>query len=512
MFIGMCITLENRREKGPNMFMSFNSCLKLYWILLCLCSPMAVFTQSVSPFSYGLREATSPVETYRVLLKTHQEALKNHCQVDYSGIHELYIEIPEDGVSIPLGGSVDFKGIKLYVSNKAKDMYLFSLQQTLMPLNLSKEEFVSGKYLNHIEFRDGLTMLVIQDENLWVNNRKGYNYGATRKDVILVKQRKAQNIPVSSYNTEKSKPIFYYCKTSGNEKLIENLNFIRTADCSFKTYCVRIENQNHVTVRNIKIKTPDSNLYGDVAITVNNSTNTKLENINIEGTYSQLKTFGYGVFLNNVWNTQIIGMKASAQWGVFGNNNVNCVQLKDCKINRFDIHCYGRDVYMENCRLFDLYNQYSSVYGIVYHKNCIFDQTIPCLIEASYNAYTPFDLVFDRCTFKMSSQKNTIVSLYGLSDEKNSRPELIKKCLPNVYMKRCKLVPLNSMKTWHIFQLRWNCKLSEKLSYCSILEIEHLDIYGNNIEFSPFNVNVSTENKLDCRFKHWKVICDSLNY
>ena len=471
-----------------------------------------LFSQSVSPFSYGLRNAKSPVETYRVLLKTHQEALKNHCQVDYSGIGELHIEIPKDGVSIPLGGSVDFKGIKLYVSNKAKDIYLFSLQQTLMPLNLSKDEFVSGRYLNHSKFSDGLSMLVIQDKNLWVNNRVGYSYGATRKDLVLVKQGMALNIPVAPYDTERSQPIFYYCKTSEDEKVIENLDFIRTADCCFKTYCARIENQNHVTLRNIKIKTPDSDLYGDAAITVNNSANTKLENINIEGTYSQLKTYGYGVMFNNVWNTQIIGMKACAKWGVFGTNNVNQVQLEDCDINRFDIHCYGRDVYMENCRFIGLYNQYSSVYGTVYHKNCIFDQAIPCLIEGSYNAYTPFDLIFDRCTFKMSAQKNTIVSMHGLSDEKNSRPELTKKCIPNVYLKRCKLLALESLKNWRIFELRWNCKLTERVGYCSDIDIRRLHVYGNDVEFSLFNVNVSTENKLDCQFKRWKVIRDSLKY
>ena len=471
-------------------------------ILVLLCVSLPLLSQSISPLSLGLNECQTPTDRYRVLLRTHQEALAHNTQVDYSGIFELHIEIPKDAVSIPLSQNTDFKGLKLYVTNRNKDLYLFTLEQRLLPIDISKDEFVSGSCLQRPEFKQNLNLLVIEDQTLWVNNRKGYSYGATRKDLILINHGVAENTPVATYETEVSNPKFYFCTTTREEKLIENLHFVRSEDSSFKTFLVKVSNENHVTIRNINIHTPASELFADVAIAVYNSANTLLDNVRINGTYSQNRKYGYGVFLNNVWNTKILRMNASANWGIFGNNNVNTVYLKDCAVNRFDIHCYGRDVFFDNCQISGMYNQYSSVYGTIYHKNCTFNQAIPCLIESSYNAYTPFELVFEKCTFKFSSEKNTVVSIMGLSDELNSRPELTKKCFPNVVMNRCNLDFFGNVKDWFIFKT--NHKLFTPIGYCSDIRIDRLNIRGEKPRFSIFNLNIPTEKKVNCRFTKWK--------
>ena len=80
---------------------------------------------------------------------------------------------------------------------------------------------------------------------------------------------------------------------------------------------------------------------------------------------------------------------------MFGNNNVNKAMLQNCDINRFDIHCYGKDVSFEKCSFVDFYNQFSSVYCELYFRSCTFTSFFPILMEYSYNAYTGFDLVFD---------------------------------------------------------------------------------------------------------------------
>lgn len=478
--------------------------LKKYiaFVILFIYPLVPLFSQSISPFSLGLADCRTPVERYRVLLRAHQEAVSSKIQVDYTGISELHIEIPKDAVPIPLSQNTDFKGLKLYVTNKSKDLYLFSLEQKISPIDISKDEFISGRYLHRPELMHGCNLLVMEDQTLWVKNRKGYSYGATRKDLILINHGVAMNTPVATYETKVSNPKFYFCKTTKEEKLIENLHFYRSADSSFKTFLVKVSNENHVTIRNINIHTPTSELYADVAITVHNSANTLLDNVRIVGTYSQKRKYGYGVFFNNVWNTKILRMNASANWGIFGNNNVNTVYLKDCVINRFDIHCYGRDVFFDNCQISGMYNQYSSVYGTIYHKNCTFNQAIPCLIESSYNAYTPFELVFEKCTFKFSAEKNTIVSMMGLSDEQNSRPELTKKCLPNVVMNRCHLDFSGDVKDWFIFKT--NHKLSTPIGYCSDIRIHRLTIRGEKPRFSIFNLNILTEKKVNCRFTKWK--------
>lgn len=470
-------------------------------IVFLYCS-LPLLSQSISPFSFGLNECKSPVERYRVLLRTHQEALDKNIQVDYTGISELHIEIPVDAIPIPLGQNTDFNGLNLYVTNTHKNLFLFTLEQRVQPIDITKDEFVSGRYLHRPEFSRGYSLLVIEDQSLWVNNRKGYDYGATRKDLILIDHGVAVNTPVASYETKVSNPKFYFCKTTGEEKVFKNLHFFRSKDSSFKTFLLKISNGNSVTIRNVDIYTPISNMFGDGAITIHNSANLLLDNVNIKGTYSQKRLYGYGVSFNNVWNSKVFRMEAAANWGIFGNYNVNKVYLKDCAVNRFDIHCYGRDVHFDNCQFSEMYNQYSSVYGTIYHKKCTFDQSIPCLIETSFNAYTPFDLVFEQCTFKLSSEKNSVVSIMGLSDEKNSRPELAKKCFPNVVMNRCNIEFSGRVKDWHIFKT--NKKLSKPIGYCSDIRVHRLNIRGEKPRFSTFNLDVPIENKLNCRFTKWK--------
>ena len=219
--------------------------------------------------------------------------------------------------------------------------------------------------------------------------------------------------------------------------MFKNLKFVRTDKSKHKTFLLAVENQANVELSNIHIITPESNKNDDAAIQITNSAMVELNDITIEGTYSQKNKWGYGVKLDNIYDLRIDRMYARANWGVFGTNNINKATLRNCDINRFDIHCYGRDVRCYNCKFTDLYNQFSSVYGDVYFENCTFTNFIPMLIESSYNAYTPFDLTFKSCTFNLTASKNYLMTLSGLEAAHNSRPELSRKALPNITIKNC---------------------------------------------------------------------------
>ena len=78
----------------------------------------------------------------------------------------------------------------------------------------------------------------------------------------------------------------------------------RTAKSTYKTLCLKIENSNDIEVNNIYVYTPSSKLYGDAILTFNNCTNLKLNDIHIYGTYSQSSKFGYGINMNNVYNSK----------------------------------------------------------------------------------------------------------------------------------------------------------------------------------------------------------------
>lgn len=202
-----------------------------------------------------------------------------------------------------------------------------------------------------------------------------------------------------------------------------------------KTMLTRVEYQNNVLIDNITINTPqNTDLYGDYVIRVYNSTNVTVRDVNINGTYSQTNQFGYGMNMLNDWNTHIIRLNATGKWGVFGTNNMNKVTLEDCNLNRFDIHCYGKDITIKDCTFNNMYNQFSSIYGTIRYENCYFKEHTPYLNETSYNSFTPFTLVMKNCVWEVSSYgiPEALCVMGGLTGEYNERLELNKRAYPNV--------------------------------------------------------------------------------
>ena len=389
------------------------------------------------------------------------------------------------------------------MTNHSKDFPLFTLHQNIKRIEVTKDDFNANRFESYSDLRQEMCLLVVHDVSPWVKERNGYNYPHIRRDVLLLKDGHSKNSVIYSYRSKESKPIFFYTYVSDVEKIVQNLTFVRNENSTYKTFCISLMNHNLVTLRNIHIHTPKSSLYADAAISVENCTNIKLDYLQIDGTYSNVNQYGYGVSLNNVWNIFISNMFARASWGVFGNNNINVAYLQNCDINRFDIHCYGKNIEFENCRITGLYNQYSSIFGSIRHRNCIFDNATPCLIEGSYNAYTPFDLIFENCIFRLNKTKNSIVSLFALSNLKNQRAELSQKSLPNVFMKRCCIQCSLPLKEWYVFSANKEIEDLDTIEYLSKIYIDHLNLSSDEVEFKPFNINLKTRKPLKLRFKRW---------
>ena len=98
---------------------------------------------------------------------------------------------------------------------------------------------------------------------------------------------------------------------------------------------VVVSGVNDVRIQNVKLFTPENNLYGDRSLSITDCTNVMLSDVFLDGTYSQPDHFGYGVSLNNIWNFKAIRMYGKADWGIFGSNDVNTVSIEDSRINRF---------------------------------------------------------------------------------------------------------------------------------------------------------------------------------
>ncbi len=404
-------------------------------LLVVVGQSMLAQAKVISPLQFGLDEAKSGEERFEVLMRTHEEAVREKAGVSYQGISSIEVVIPAEAKSIPLTDHTDFAGVTLRVRNNQKTLCLFRLTQSATDMAITGKEVDGGNLRKRMELAHGLYLVDVTDETPWVGNREGFTYGAIRHDMLVVKDGKALNGPVASYSTPSSKPKATYCAVTPHEKVFCNLTFNRDAASTQKTYLVGMDHQYHVRLSNIVVNTPsDDVMYGDACIQLNYCAKVMLDHITVNGTYSQKGQYGYGINLNAIYDLKVNRMYARARWGVFGTNNLHQVLLTDCDINRFDIHCYGRDVASERCHFSLLYNQFSSVFGTVSFTDCTFTDFRPVLFEYSYNAYTYFKLSFSDCIFNATHSQNYII--YGgdalQHEEKNSRPELSRKFLPDI--------------------------------------------------------------------------------
>ena len=467
----------------------------------------------ISPLDYGLKAAKTGEERYDVLQRTHQEAERLGVGVSYAGIKKIQLAIPKNAKSLPITHYSDFAGVTFLVENKQKNIYLFAISAELKPVDVRGVDIDNGDFTKYDVLKSGEKLLIINDQTPWVKQRAGHDYGATRKEVMLLKNGKSGNGPVKSYCTPTTKPAGQYCDVTGAKKIVfRNITFNRSAGSTFKTYLVRISNHYDVELSNITINTPDSpGMYGDRAIRIENSTKISLVDVTINGTYSRGsdgeygKKYGYGISLENVYDFNARNLYARANWGVFGNNNVQLVHLEDCDINRFDIHCYGKDIYCKNVNFVGLYNQYASVYGTIQYDKCIFTDFTPVLNGGSYNAYVEHEVVFNDCVFNAPPKKNFLIWIGNVKDAINPRYELTEKYLPNVRIKNMVVNMTGGTGDFFVFYGK------KKVEGATHVGLSNITIDGLTINSSGgkpvkqmmlSNIEIGTRTPVDCQIKN----------
>jgi len=493
----------------------------LFTVFFCLVSGTSVFAQqdipvdtiiTISPLDFGLTEAENAFERYNILYNTHMEALKTGANVSYKGIDTLIIAISEESRPIPLTRHNDFSDVLIIVKNNSKTQYLFEMvDKEWQELPTEAAIVDSGDFKSVHQIDSGMYQVVLEDEHRWVDKRKGHNYGAYRRDILLVKDGQALNRPIAPYSTDSTLLKAKFHATDDEQKTVANLTILRYTSSVYKTYCFNFSGINNLRVSNIKIKTPATkNLYGDAAINIENCTNVLFEDIDINGTYSRTNYYGYGIQMNNVWKSKFTRLTARANWGVFGTNNLSNTTLLNCNINRFDIHCYGRDVYIYNCKFNGLYNQFSSLYGELLFEGCRFNKSLPVLIETTYNAYTPFDLTFRKCTFNADASHCTLVSIGSVDNNVNNRPELAKKCWPNVTINNMTVNLDKKTSKVVLFQPTGAVAPNVSVGYISNININGLKfVYADTSQLADFIISsspVSSKKSINYNLKSIQLI------
>ena len=428
--------------------------IKTIVLLMLICAQNPSVMAQISPFDYGLREAASDTDRYWALYNAHAEALARNLPVSYEGIDTLEIELPADFKSIPLGPHTDFGGLVLYVTNHARHGSLFSMTNRQKEFTLAKHRVEIGDFRMIPELSTGDKLLALNDKNPWTE-RIGYGYRVFRQDLIWVHDGKGMNKPIAPWNTDSTQLSASYYDVDTSQKVFRNLTLHRRENCTFRTECLHLKGQFNVLVENVHVTTPKSKMIADGVFNVSSSARITFRDVTVDGTYSgygRWRDYGYAFALNNLWDTKFEHVTADGNWGVFGTNYLSNTTLIDCDINRFDIHCYGRDALLKHCTLRQRQTQFSSMYGTVTFDSCRFVDCIPVRIRSSYNAYTPFDIEMRDCTFELTRRHHSLVNVMLLDTAANSRPELNRKCWPNLSVTNMTVIVPGTVRSLDLYE------------------------------------------------------------
>lgn len=460
----------------------------------------AICCDTISPLNLGMSNARTDVDRYFILYKTHLQAKQEKKTVSYKGIDSLDIEVPKGAKPIPLSDCTDFAGVKIKVLNNSENTFLFEVLCSSHEVKISPNIMDSGDFQEYPQLKDGVKLLCLGDNNPWIEHREQDGMAAPKRDIIVLKDGIAQNKPVMPYtDSTTTRPFAYYFDANPSLKVFKNLVFIRDKRSQYKTWLVQLNGVYNMLFYNLNIITPqDETSYGDKIFQINHCANVVMRDVLINGTYSQRMKFGYGININFATDLKFFHVVSqNTKWGVFCTNCTNNSYLKDCKINRYDVHCYGKDITIEDCVFIDLALPISSVYGKISYKNCTFFECEPITIRDNYYAYVPFDLELVDCKYYASNKSNCIFNAGNMNHGIQLRKELCEQCFPNIKIERLHIIPVNnSLSEFYLFKIKE--KDNAPIGYIKDIRISKLSIDGN-IPFRLSNKTLKCSNKVNLR-------------
>ncbi len=478
-------------------------------ISFCVLALMSVPQQTIPKLSledYGWSKAKTGEQRATVIYRAQRAAVNEGGVVDYSGLTEIDLEITEKFKTIPLTGRDDFSGITFNVTNKAQNTYLFSRSNRSVRVNVPKNLLDGDDFTSVPELAKGEVLLIIEDQNLWVDNRAGREYGHTRKDILLIKDGKSQNKVIAPYDNEESSPKCSYVRLDDDAAgYVRNFTLNRMSGSTKITDCIKIQGQCHFTIKGVTINTPESKLTQDRALRVQDCADITFEDVVINGSYSTTTRYGYGININNAWNVLLHRVKGSGTWGVMGTHNLSNARLVDCDMNRFDIHCYGRDYSLTDCRITGWFSGGSSVFGNIRYERCVFTNTIPLEYGRSYKTSVGAEVLFKDCIFNVTKNRNAVFSSQIFKYGVNERKGLTQRCLPNITIQGMTINVPKGVDKVYVYDIPGVQQEKKTVGYIGKIVIEDLRIVcedeGQNLSFllSSSAVPMDAELKVEIR-------------
>ena len=404
-----------------------------------------------------------------------------------SGNDTIYFRLTDSSSAIRLKPRhIDFSNWKFKVTNeKSARVSFFDMEKRNIDnqprllysdIHITKSDIDTGNFRHIPELAHGKKLLKVDDLKEWTHRSAlgAEESNFMREDIFLIEDGIAINKPIAPYDTPTTAIKYEYCDVADEQPIVmENLTFLRDPDSREVFGLINLAWQNDVTFRNIHIgfyKAPTSvyPISKDTVFNIYYSTNVTFEDITVDQTFSKPRESGYAFYMQALYNITFRNCTAFGNWGVIGSFDLNRVYLSNCRLNRFDIHCYGRDVRCTNCTFENTltyvnnqgvlvdnpnrYNQFSSFYGTLHYQKCTFNNFYPVLLEPSYHTYTGFDIVMEDCA--MTPNPVSAIVLAGFLERGGKRrSEFHKTCWPNIHIIKANMINLTSDKILYLFYL-----------------------------------------------------------
>ncbi len=385
----------------------------------------------------------------------------------------------------------DFNNAKIYAHSLSISRYLFTVDYASSRTDITSTVYKKISEAIKDEFFAYKQGLIIVDDLTPLYERPSSGQIYKRRDILLVQNNELCNYPIFNYDddpdTEAS--IKFLPITSGGFKFC-NLHFDRTGAVNMTpllwvNYCYKPEICNLIvdsshrewdgyaesgTIRFEYVHSPYihdisiNNCYGDP---VGSSSESHVSyNINITG--------GTNVIIER--------LNGNARWHSFGNQSINGAVLRDCIVDQWDSHTYGKDYLFENCT-FHTDHLGQPEKGFMHFIHCKFLHSNIGYTSDSDIASFPIQKIFDGCTFE--DQDKALVNISQIHTLDNLRQMLVSGEYPTLIVNNCILNIVKTRTTYVFYEISdKNTELINSDKLCNI--------YINNL-----TINTPSEDSLN---------------
>lgn len=393
------------------------------------------------------------------------EKLKNLYNIIYGTQYNIIYDLPE--LYIEYNSTIflephkvyDFNNIKLYAHSLTLSRYLFTVNQ--IDYTIDESRLTSTDY-NKIsdaiqdpffQYKQGIIFI---EDRTPLYNRTTNKIDYVRRDVLLVQNNELCNLPIMDYDDDPdtNAEIIFMPISHGGFKFC-NLRYDRTGGVEM-TPLLWINYVYKPEIYNITIDSdhPEWKGYAESGtIRLEWVYSPYLHDLSLNNCYGDVvgtDQVNYNINMQGATNVVVERVFANCKWHTWGNQSINGAVCRDCILDQWDSHVYGKDFLFENCT-FHLDHLGCPEVGFLKCINCKFiNANIGYLADSNVSIF-PTQRIFESCVFEL--QDKPLVRVSPIHDHDTVRQLIKFEKYPTLNIKDCIINISGKRTTWILYEV-----------------------------------------------------------